>query len=178
MSVRVFSLTTAAVLAVASLAWAVEGNPISGVGVSVETSPGGVMVSTGTSNEAGNVVWSGPTPGTFVVSVSGPAAVAACTRVMAALPTQEQRRSGRGTVLGRSGGPYSRAGASNGPGVVIGLSNASGVLVTAQWVSCDMLLTGRPDAKARLTPITLERAQTSGPLTIGVGYVQGATPRG
>lgn len=180
MSVRVFSLTTAAVLAVATLAWAVEGDPITGVGVSVETSPGGIMISGGISNPEGNFVWSAPTPGTYVISITGPTAVAACRRVIDALPPQEPGRRGRGIAIGRAGGSYSRAGgAANGPGVVVSLSNATGGLVAAQWASCDALTTGRPDAKARLTPIVLDRAQAAGPLTIGVGYVaRAATPRG
>ncbi len=56
MGVRVFSITTAAVLAVATLAWATEGNPITGVGVSVEQSPGGIAVVSGATNPEGNVV--------------------------------------------------------------------------------------------------------------------------
>lgn len=178
MSVRVFSMTTAAMLAVASLAWATEGNPVGGIGVSVESSPGGIMISGGTSNAEGNVVWSAPTPGAYVISISGPTAVAACRRVIDALPPQEPGRKGRGIVVGRAGGAFSRAGgAANGPGVVVSLSNATGGLVAAQWASCDALTTGRPDAKARLTPIVLDRAQAAGPLTIGVGYVAGPTAR-
>ena len=178
MSVRVFSLTAAAVLAVATVAWAIQGDPIPGADISAEESPGGIRVLSGVSNEAGNVDWRAPTPGTFVISISGPTAVAACRRAIDALPPEERRRIGRGTVLGRSGGPYSRVGTTNGPGVVVDLSNATGGLVAAQWASCDALTTGRPDAKARLTPIILDRAQAAGPLTIGVGYVAGPTTRG
>ena len=153
MSVRLFSLTTAAVLAVATLAWATEGNPVQGVGVSVETSPGGIMISGGTSNAEGNVLWRAPTPGTYVISISGPTAVAACRRIIDALPSQEKGWDGRGNAV-RSGGPYSRAGgAANGPGVVVSLSNATGGLVAAQWASCDALTTGRPDAKLSLIHI-------------------------
>ena len=180
MSVRVFSLTTAAVLAVATLAWANVGEPIGGVGVSVESSPGGIMVATSVTNAEGNFGWSAPTPGTYVISISGPTAVAACRRAIDALPPQEPGRRGLGIAVGRGGGAYSRAGgAANGPGVVVSLSNATGGLIAAQWASCDALTTGRPDAKARLTPIVLDRAQAAGPLTIGVGYVaRAATPRG
>lgn len=179
MSVRVFCLTTAAVLAVTTLAWAVEGDPIPGADVSAEESPGGIVVSRGTTNEAGNVVWRASTPGTYVISISGPTAVAACTRAIAALPPEEQRRKGRGIAVSRGGGSFSPAGgATNGPGVVVSLSNASGGMVAAQWASCDALTTGQPDAKARLTPIALDRAQAAGPLTIGVGYVAGPITRG
>ena len=179
MSLRVFSLTAAAVLAVATLVWAVEGDPIPGADVSAEQNPGGIVVTSGRTNEAGNVVWRAPTPGTYVISISGPTAVAACRRVIDALPPQEPGRGGRGIAIGRAGGAFSRAGgAANGPGVVVSLSDASGGMVAAQWASCDALTTGRPDAKARLTPIMLDRAQAAGPLTIGVGYVARATPRG
>lgn len=177
MSVRVFSLTTAAVLAVATVAWATQGNPVTGIGVSVEQSPGGIVAATGVTNAEGNVVWLAPTPGTYVISISGPTAVGACRRVIDALPPQEPGRRGRGIAVGRGGGSFSMAGgATDGPGVVVDLSNATGGLVAAQWASCDALTTGRPDAKARLTPIVLDRAQAAGPLTIGVGYVARATP--
>lgn len=170
MSFRVFSLTTSAVLAVATLAWATEGNPVGGVGVSVETSPGGIMVASGTTNEAGNVVWRTPTPGSYVISISGPPAIAACRQVIDALRSQDQGHTGRGIAVGRTGGPYSQTGgAANGPGVVVSVSDATGGLVAAQWASCDALTTGRPDATARLTPIILDRAQAAGAKSIGLG---------
>ena len=179
MGLRVFSLTTAALVAVATFAWATEGDPVGGTGVSVEASPGGIVATTGTTNAEGNVVWRTPSPGTYVISISGPTAVAACSRVIASLPDQLEGRIGRGIAVGRAGGAFLMAGGpANGPGVVVSLSRNDGRMVAAQWAPCDTLLNGRPAPKASLTPITLDRTQAAGPLNIGVGYVAGPTTRG
>ena len=184
MKFRTVTLALCAALT-AGAAWALEGNPISGVGVSVETDPGGIRAAEGATSETGNFVWQRPQPGAYAISISGASAVAACARVMEALPPEEQRRKGRGIAVGRGGGGYSRvvdpaAGGYDGPGVVVSLTNASGATVAAQWAACDALLTGRADARATLAPITLDRTQAAGPLTIGVGFVAGgpsqATP--
>lgn len=61
---------------------------------------------------------------------------------------------------------------------MVSFRDASGGLVAAQWAACDALTTGQPKAKATLALIVLGRTQTKGSLTIGVGYVSKAKPRG
>ncbi len=104
--------------------------------------------------------------------------MAACGKVIAALPPQEPGRKGRGIAVVRGGGSFSAVtGPADGPGLVVSVRDASGGLVAAQWAACDALTTGQPKAKATLAPIALDRTKTKGPLTIGVGYVAKATPR-
>ena len=57
-------------LAGATLAWAAEGNPVQGVGVSVEQSPGGIMVSQKTTDAKGEAAFDLGANKAFVVKVT------------------------------------------------------------------------------------------------------------
>ena len=179
-----------AAFAAAGLAWAVEGNPVTGVvmlvgnpvqgvGVSVESSPGGIIVSQTQTDASGHPIanvtnaegtwrWQPSAAGNYVISFSGPTVVAACTRAIANQGPTPCERKGRGICIGRAGGAYFPTDAGEGPGVVATVSSAQRQMAAA-WLNCDGIVSRA--GRASLAPITIETRQVGQPIVIGVGYV-------
>ena len=184
MRVRVLFVALGAALAAAGLAWALDGNPVQGVGVSVETSPGGIKIAEGPTNKDGVWTWKRVSAGTYVVSVSGDAAISACKRAAqdaeaAAAASGVGLRKGRGVAVSRGGGSFRMRGAE-GPGVAVFVTGPAGEL-QAEWLDCGTLLDPpatppgeRPvPPRARLSPVTLPAAAM---MAVTVRQVPAPTP--
>ena len=140
MKLRTVSVALCAALALAGAAWAVEGNPISGVGVSIKQSQGGLPVTQGTTNDTGNWVWQRPAAGAYVISFSGATLVAACARASVVTATVTSP-SGQLAVQALDCATFTATGRRQ------------------IW----------QDVPLSLAPFTLNARQAGQPITIGVG---------
>ncbi|MEA2991994.1 MAG: Carboxypeptidase regulatory-like domain [Alphaproteobacteria bacterium] len=70
MSFRAFGpLLCGGFLLFATAAFAVQGDPVGGIGVEIESSPGGIIIAQGTTNGSGDYVFNNVPPGNYKIKV-------------------------------------------------------------------------------------------------------------